>query len=106
MRLSATTLLGGVAHQRGDPQPELQRGVFAAQLRTEPLQPVDALADVVERLAPKELDVGLGFHKTSSRGGDECAPKRSTQREAGAVSRSRSLLNAGLLLTRQIFEST
>jgi len=53
-------LLGGVADQRGDPQPELQRGVLAFQLLAEQVEPFDPLADAVERLAPEQLDVGLG----------------------------------------------
>jgi len=52
-------LLGGVADQGGDPQPELQRRQVAVQIPAQRLEPLDPFADSVERLAPEELHIGL-----------------------------------------------
>lgn len=53
-------LLGGVTDERRDPQSELQRRMLATDLGAERRQTFDPLAHAVERLAPEQLDVGLG----------------------------------------------
>ena len=53
-------MLGGIANQRGDPQPELQRREVAVQVLAQRLEPFDPLPHAVERLTPEKLDVGFG----------------------------------------------
>jgi len=50
----------GIAHQRGDAQAELQRRQIAVQVPAERLELVDALANPVQRLAPEQLNIGIG----------------------------------------------
>ena len=73
----APGFLGRVADQGGDPQPELQRRVRPGRATAQALQPVDPLGDAVQRLAPEQLDVGLGRRDSLGRrrGAAEVEPR-------------------------------
>lgn len=43
--------------------------MFAAELGFQPLEPIDALGDPVARLAPEELDIGIGGRDLLGGGG-------------------------------------
>jgi hypothetical protein len=64
----APGLLSAVTDQRGDPQPELQRRVGPAERLGQRLEPVNPFGDAAQRLAPEELDVGLGSRNLLGRG--------------------------------------
>lgn len=90
----APGLLGRVPHQGGDPKAELQRCEVATQGLLQPAEAVDARCDVLERLSPEQLHVGLGGGDAFGRLGS-AAEVEAGVRTTGPPDRARAHRRAG-----------